>query len=123
MVHTVDRCCCQLAQLVVDAGAVTYLVPLIQSPDAKLKRQVCACLSQVPPVCVPVCLLVGLSCGKEHKTANLELNHFGPSQIAKHSVDLAEVVVEAEVFPKIFTCLKDGDKVTVVGAPIPCECV
>jgi len=32
-------------------------------------------------------------------------------QIAKHSVDLAEIVVEAEVFPKIFTCLKDVDKV------------
>jgi len=31
------------------------------------------------------------------------------SQIAKHSVDLAEVVVEAEIFPKIFTCLKDMD--------------
>jgi hypothetical protein len=31
------------------------------------------------------------------------------SQIAKHSVDLAEVVVEAEIFPKIFQCLKDDD--------------
>ena len=30
-------------------------------------------------------------------------------QIAKHSVDLAEVVVEAEIFPKILTCLKDVD--------------
>jgi hypothetical protein len=28
------------------------------------------------------------------------------SQIAKHSVDLAEVVVGAEIFPKILTCLK-----------------
>jgi len=28
------------------------------------------------------------------------------AQIAKHSVDLAEVVVEAEVFPKLLTCLK-----------------
>jgi hypothetical protein len=26
--------------------------------------------------------------------------------VAKHSVDLAEVVVEAEVFPKLLTCLK-----------------
>lgn len=32
------------------------------------------------------------------------------SQIAKHSVDLAEVVVEAEVFPKILTCLKFPDE-------------
>lgn len=33
------------------------------------------------------------------------------SQIAKHSVDLAEVVVEAEVFPKILNTLKDLDNV------------
>ena len=33
----------------------------------------------------------------------------GLAQIAKHSVDLAEVVVEAEIFPKILTCLKDTD--------------
>ena len=32
------------------------------------------------------------------------------AQIAKHSVDMAEVVVEAEVFPKILTCLKFPDE-------------
>jgi hypothetical protein len=31
-------------------------------------------------------------------------------QIAKHSVDLAEVVVEAEVFPKCLTCLRYPDE-------------
>jgi len=31
------------------------------------------------------------------------------SQIAKHSVDLAELVVEAEIFPVVLTCLKDSD--------------
>ena len=31
------------------------------------------------------------------------------AHIAKHSVDLAEVVVEAEVFPNILNCLKDAD--------------
>lgn len=31
------------------------------------------------------------------------------AQIAKHSVDLAEVVVEAEVFPNILKCLRDSD--------------
>ncbi len=31
-------------------------------------------------------------------------------QIAKHSVDLAEVVVEAEIFPRILHCLKDVDE-------------
>ncbi len=67
----------QLAQVVVDAGTVAYLVPMTTHPDGKLKRQVCSCLSQ----------------------------------IAKHSVDLAETIVEAEVFPKIFVCLKDVDKI------------
>ena len=28
------------------------------------------------------------------------------SQISKHSVELAEMVVEAEIFPNILTCLK-----------------
>ena len=32
------------------------------------------------------------------------------SQIAKHSVDLAEMVVEAEIFPTSFACLKDHDE-------------
>lgn len=30
----------ELAQAVVDAGAVAYLAPLIVNPDGKLKRQV-----------------------------------------------------------------------------------
>ena len=33
------------------------------------------------------------------------------AQIAKHSVELAELVVEGEIFPKIFTLLKDLDEV------------
>lgn len=32
------------------------------------------------------------------------------AQIAKHSVDMAEVVMEAEMFPKILTCLKFPDE-------------
>ena len=32
------------------------------------------------------------------------------SQIAKHSVDLAEMVVEAEIFPAVLNCLKDADE-------------
>lgn len=32
------------------------------------------------------------------------------SQISKHSVDLAEMVVEAEIFPAVLTCLKDPDE-------------
>lgn len=32
------------------------------------------------------------------------------TQIAKHSVDLAAKVVEAEIFPAILTCLKDSNE-------------
>lgn len=32
------------------------------------------------------------------------------SQIAKHSVDLAEMVVEAEIFPAVLTSLNDPDE-------------
>ena len=32
------------------------------------------------------------------------------SQIAKHSVDLAEMVVEAEIFPAVLDCLTDQDE-------------
>ena len=32
------------------------------------------------------------------------------SQIAKHNVDLAEMVVEADVFPRVLTSLKDADE-------------
>ena len=62
----------ELAQTVVDAGAIAHLANLTLNPDAKLKRQVFSALSQ----------------------------------ISKHSVELAEMVVEAEIFPNILTCLK-----------------
>ena len=39
-----------LAQAVVDAGAVAYLAPLINHPDAKLKRQVCGTLAHIAKV-------------------------------------------------------------------------
>ena len=32
------------------------------------------------------------------------------SQISKHSVDLAELVVEAEIFPAVLACLRDPDE-------------
>ena len=37
----------ELAQAVVDAGAVPYLAALISHPDAQLKRYVCQCLAQI----------------------------------------------------------------------------
>lgn len=32
------------------------------------------------------------------------------AQISKHSVDLAEMVVESEIFPSVLTSLKDQDE-------------
>lgn len=37
----------ELAQAVVDAGAVPFLSALIPHPDAQLKRQVCSCLANI----------------------------------------------------------------------------
>ena len=62
----------QLAQTVVDAGAIAHLAQLVGSKDAKLKRQLFSALSQV----------------------------------AKHTVELAELVVEAEIFPSVLSSLK-----------------
>merc|ERR1712136_408410 len=80
----------ELAQTVVDAGAIAHLAQMILNPDAKLKRQVFSALSQ----------------------------------ISKHSVDLAEMVVEAEIFPAVLTCLRDPDeyvrkKVVAVANVLP----
>ena len=37
----------QLAQTVVDASTIQFVAPLLQSPDAKLRRQVCSTLAQI----------------------------------------------------------------------------
>ena len=65
----------KLAQSVVDANSIAFIAPLLSSPDAKLRRQVCSALSQ----------------------------------ISKHTVDLAETVVEGEIFPHALNCLRDID--------------
>ena len=44
------------------------------------------------------------------------------SQIAKHTVDLAETVVDGEIFPNVLNCLKDSDGyVKKNGATLICE--
>lgn len=92
----------ELAQAIMDAGAVAYLAPLVTSQDAKLKRQVRpaeqpALTRRAPPAAthrprprVQVCCAL--------------------AQVAKHSVDMAETVVEAEVFPRVLTCLQFPDE-------------
>ena len=61
---------------------------MLQSSDAKLRRQVCSTLAQ----------------------------------IAKHTVDLAEAVVDGEIFPHVLNCLKDTDPfVCKNSATLICE--
>lgn len=105
----------ELAQVVVDAGAVSYLAPLLVNQDAKLKRQVvrgggCGCFialrQQRPSAFVHAAAAPAPSPAQcTHAQVCSALG-----QVAKHSVDLAEVVVEAEVFPKCLTCLKFPDE-------------
>lgn len=126
----------ELAQVVVDTGAVPYLAPLLVNQDAKLKRQV-GCTRAAPlgaaqrSVSVAV-LRLGVRAAASWWSCLLSLASDDAhciwckacrtcscwrlqvcsalGQIAKHSVDLAEVVVEAEVFPKCLTCLRYPDE-------------
>ena len=85
----------ELAQTVVDAGAIAHLAQLILNPDAQLKvRSAASCPSNV--IIAPFLLQRQIFSAL--------------SQIAKHSVDLAEMVVEAEIFPAAFACLNDSDE-------------
>ena len=59
----------------VQSQAIPYLTGLLNTPDSKLKRQLCSCLSQV----------------------------------AKHTVELAEVIIDAQIFPAALIALHDAD--------------
>lgn len=44
------------------------------------------------------------------------------SQIAKHTIDLAETVVDGDIFPNVLTCLRDEDAfVRKNAATLICE--
>lgn len=79
--HSMD-----LAQNIIDAGAVPHLARSLNNQDEKLKRQV----------------LTGLSNFFFFDFLSNDENSIKfAGSIAKHSNDLAEVVVEAEVFPSV----------------------
>lgn len=109
----------ELAQHVVDAGAVQPLVMCLQEPELSLKRIAASTLSEIckhgpelAQVVVDQGAVPHLSALVQHPDAKLKRQVCSClAQIAKHTVDLAEVVVEADLFPKIFLCLKDGDLV------------
>ena len=107
----------ELAQSVVDAGAVGLLVLCVQEPELTLKRISATALSEIAKHTEELAQAVVdqgavpyLAALISHPDAQLKRYVCQClAQIAKHTVDLAEVVVEAEIFPRIFNCLKDID--------------
>lgn len=114
----------ELAQAVVNDGAIPSLVLCVQEPEISLKIVSCSALSYICshsaemaqvvvdseaiPNLVP--LLESVDTKLKRQVCSC-LSH-----IAKHSVELAELVVEGEIFPKIFLLLKDEDMVVQKNA-------
>jgi 3-methyladenine DNA glycosylase AlkD len=93
----------QLAHAVVDAGAVAYLAPLIQHPDAKLKRQVCSALAQIAKHSVDLAEVVVeaeifpkiLACLKDMDLVVRKNAATLIREVAKHTPELATLIVNA----------------------------
>ncbi|KAJ0412870.1 hypothetical protein ATCC90586_002500 [Pythium insidiosum] len=93
----------ELAQAVVDPGTVAYLAPLIQHPDAKLKRQVCSCLAQIAKHSVDLAEIVVEAEIFPNILYNLkDIDHTVRKnaatcvrEIAKHTPELAKLIVNA----------------------------
>ena len=98
----------ELAQTVVDAGAVPLLVLCFQEPEITLKRisasalsDICKHSPELAQTVVDAGAVALIAKDISHVDAPLKRQVCSClSQIAKHSVDLAEVVVEAEIFPR-----------------------
>jgi len=111
--HTKD-----LAQTVVDAGAVPLLVLCFQEPELTLKRISASALSDIskhsPELATTVVdagAVTLLAKDISHVDAPLKRQVCSClAQIAKHSVDLAEIIVESEIFPPLLHCLTDIDE-------------
>lgn len=108
----------ELAQAVVDAGAVPLLVLCIQEPEIAIKRISASALSDVAKHSAELAQTVVDAGAVAHlaqligsKDPKLKRQVYSAlSQVAKHSVELAELVVEAEVFPALLSSLKDQDE-------------
>jgi hypothetical protein len=93
----------ELAQAVVDAGAVAYLAPLILHPDAKLKRQVCGTLAHISKHSVDLAEVVVeaeifpniLHCLKDSDTMVRKNAAMCIREVAKHTPELAKLIVNA----------------------------
>jgi hypothetical protein len=93
----------ELAQAVVDAGAVAYLAPLIVHPDAKLKRQVCCALAQIAKHSVDLAEVVVeaeifpniLNCLKDSDSFVRKNAATCIREVAKHTPELAKLIVNS----------------------------
>merc|ERR1712070_694793 len=108
----------QLAQAVVDSGALDALVTCLEEFDPSVKEAAAWALGyiarhtkELAQTVVDAGAVSLLAKDISHVDAPLKRQVCSClAQIAKHSVDLAEVVVEAEIFPRILHCLKDVDE-------------
>mmetsp|Transcript_17957 Transcript_17957/g.56306 ORF Transcript_17957/g.56306 Transcript_17957/m.56306 type:complete len:224 (-) Transcript_17957:953-1624(-) len=93
----------ELAQAVVDAGAVGYLAPLLTHPDAKMKRQICSCLAQIAKHSVDLAEVVVeaeifpsvLHCLKDTDISVRKNASTCVREVAKHSPELAKLIVNS----------------------------
>nr|CAD7403186.1 unnamed protein product [Timema cristinae] len=101
----------ELAQVVVDAGSIPFLARSIANPDPKFKvlsPRYCVRESRVGMVAT-LDATCPVSTMKRQALSAL-------ASVAKHSVDLAELVVEAEVFPQVFVHLAHPDELVARSA-------
>uniref|UniRef100_A0AAR2LSS7 Sperm-associated antigen 6 n=1 Tax=Pygocentrus nattereri TaxID=42514 RepID=A0AAR2LSS7_PYGNA len=106
----------QLAQAVVDSGAVPLLVLCIQEPEIAVKRIAASTLSDIAKHSPELAQTV-VDTGAIAHLAQMTLNPDAKLKVREtsglinfHSVDLAEMVVEAEIFPAVLASLKDPDE-------------
>ena len=109
-----------------DAGAVPLLVLCVQEPEVSLKRIAASALSDIAKhtpelaqsvvdaqtisIIAPFISSRGAKGAKNAVAVDSKLQRqvlSCLSQIAKHTVDLAEAVVDGEIFPGVLHCLKD----------------
>lgn len=118
----------ELAQKVVDAGAVQPLAACAQDPEVNLKRIAASSLGDIAKHSVILAQAVADSGAAQtlvslvlHPDTKLKRQVCGTlTHLSKHSPGLAEVLVEAELFPNVLHCLKDADQIVKKNA---CMCI
>jgi hypothetical protein len=112
----------ELAQSVVDAGAISFLAPLIKSPDAPLKRQVLSCLGQIAKHSIELGELVAesdifpgvLDRLKDQDPAVRKNASILIREIAKHTPELATLIVNSGGVAALVDFVNEGK-----GAALP----